>query len=426
WRSIGADLKEPQDLENIPALVIYGEEDYLMDKNVRDKFVEVYGDKVEYICHEGMGHNLHWEDPALIAGEVKDFFNATEPADIDEPAAYDVGEKGLPPVEATGAEPGDYYNKKGRLIKQLDSIPQGDWVDFKHYVELESGITMAYIEMGNPDGEDLLLLHGMTDSSRSWSLLTSYLAEDYHLYIPDQRGHGDTDKPDMKKYDRSVFSWDIACFMEEMGLEKANVMGHSMGSFNAQALAMDYPELVDKLILESTNMIGVNSENPEDSYNIYDPNSPTYEGVTWDYIEWWYYNTNPVPEVFHQFAMTECYSYPMDTWQVQFPVDYQARLLKNAGIEVLVLYGGVDYLFPVDTQDNVKKEMTEAGVDYQHITYKNRGHNLHWEEPEQVASDVKDFLNGTLDPSVIGHEYEPFNSSPPTGSGLLSDLDWVA
>ena len=95
----------------------------------------------------------------------------------------------------------------------------------------------------------------------------------------------------MKKYDRSVFAWDIACFMDEVGLEKASVMGHSMGSFNAQAFAMDYPEKVDKLILESTSMIGTNSENPDDSYNIYDPDSPTFEGVTWDYIEWWYYNT---------------------------------------------------------------------------------------------------------------------------------------
>lgn len=223
--------------------------------------------------------------------------------------------------------------------------------------------------------------------------------------------HGDTDKPDMKKYDRSVFSWDIACFMQEMGLKKASVMGHSMGSFNAQAFAMDYPEMVDKLILESTNMIGVNSEDPKDSYNIYDPVSPTYEGVTWDYIEWWYYNTNPVPEVFHQFAMTECYSYPMDTWQVQFPVSYQARLLKNAGIEVLVLYGGSDYLFSPDTQGVVKEQMTEAGVDYQHITYVNRGHNLHWEESQQVADDVQDFLNGTIDKSITERTYEPFHNN---------------
>lgn len=403
WRAIGGSLREPQDLEDIPAMVIYGEDDYLMDETVRDQFVEAYGDNVEYICHEGMGHNVHWEDPAMIAEEVLDFFNRTEPAEIAAPAEYPVGDKPEAPVAPTGAQP-----EEGKLPT---SIAQGDWNNFKKYVELDSGITMAYIEMGNPDGEPLVLLHGMTDSSRSWSLLVPYLVDDYHLYIPDQRGHGDTDKPDMKKYDNSVFAWDIACFMDEVGLEKASVMGHSMGSFNAQAFAMDYPEKVDKLILESTRMIGTNSENPDDSYNIYDPDSPTFEGVTWDYIEWWYYNTNPVPEVFHQMAMHECYSYPLETWQVQFPVDYQARLLKNAGIEVLILYGGTDYLMDAASQEIVKQQMTEAGVDYQYITYTNRGHNLHWEESEQVADDVKAFLNGTLDPELTQHEYEPFNNA---------------
>lgn len=416
WRAIGAGLREPQDLEDIPAMVIYGEEDYLMDKSVRDKFVEVYGDNVEYICHKGMGHNLHWEDPDLIAEEVHDFFDRTEPAAVAAPKDYPVADKTEPPVAPTGAKPEE--------DKLPTSIAQGDWTNFKKYVKLDSGITMAYIEMGNPDGEDLVLLHGMTDSSRSWSLLVPYLVDDYHLYIPDQRGHGDTDKPDMKKYDRSVFAWDIACFMDEVGLEKASVMGHSMGSFNAQAFAMDYPEKVDKLILESTRMIGTNSEDPNDSYNIYDPDSPTFEGVTWDYIEWWYYNTNPVPEVFHQMAMHECYSYPLETWQVQFPVDYQARLLKNAGIDVLVLYGGVDYLFNADSQTVVKEQMTEAGVNYQHITYQNRGHNLHWEESEQVAKDVKAFLNGTLDPNLTQHEYAPFSSGSATTE--LSQLNPAA
>lgn len=414
WRSIGGSLAEPQDLKDIPAMVIYGEEDYLMGKSVRDDFVEAYGDSVEYICHAGYGHNLHWENPEMISEEILDFFDRTEAAEIAPPADYPVAEKNPAPVQPTGMDPAPYFDKDGRLKAQLSEIPQGDWVNFKHYVELESGITMAYIEMGNPEGEPLVLLHGMTDSSRSWSTIVEYFADDYHLYIPDQRGHGDTDKPDMKKYDRSVFSWDIACFMDAMGLEKASVMGHSMGSFNTQAFAMDYPERVDKIILESTNMVGTNSEDPNGAYSEYDPDSPLNAGkseseiVTWDFIEWWYYNTIPVPEVFHQMVMADCYHYPLETWQVQFPASYQARILANNDIDVLVLYGGSDFLFGPSTQDVVKQQMTEAGVNYQHITFTNRGHNLHWEEPAQISEDVKAFLNGTLDPSITEHEYEPF------------------
>lgn len=414
WRSIGGSLKEPQDLEDIPALAIWGEEDYLMGKSVRDHFMANYGDAVEYIIHPGYGHNIHWENPEMIAEEVIEFFESTEKAEIAPPAAYPVAEKAPAPVASEGTKPTPYYDENGRLIAQLNEIPQGDWVDYKHYVELKSGITMAYIEMGNPEGEPLLLLHGMTDSSRSWSTLVEYFVKDYHLFIPDQRGHGDTDKPDMKKYDRSVFSWDIACFLDEMGIDKISVMGHSMGSMNTQAFAMDYPERVDKVILESTMMIGTNSENPADAYSAYDPKSPANAGlpessiVTWDFIEWWYYNTIPVPEVFHQMMMANCYHYPLETWIVQWAPDYQARILANNHIEVLVLYGGVDFLMGGDTQKTVKEQMTEAGVDYQYITYTNRGHNLHWEEPAQIAEDVQSFLNGTLDPTLTEHEYTPF------------------
>ncbi|HMM05412.1 MAG TPA: alpha/beta fold hydrolase [Clostridiales bacterium] len=405
WRAIGGSLAEPQDLnEDIPAIVIYGEDDYLMNASVRETFKRNYGDSVKYICHEGMGHNLHWEDPSMISDEIIDFFNSTKAAEVIVDNSYPVAEKVSPPIAPTGVDPSEYYNADGKLVKQLDSIAQGDWVNFKHYVELESGIKMAYIEMGNPNGTPLMLLHGMTDSSRSWSSIVPYLVKEYHLYIPDQRGHGDTDKPDMKKYDRSLFAYDLSCFMDEMGLTKVSIMGHSMGSMNAQAFAMDYPDKVDKLILESTIMIGSNSATDAGSFSEYDMESPANAGktwseiVTWDpFIQWWYYNTIPVPKVFHQMVMSDCYNYPPENWTFLFPASYQARILANHNIDTLVLHGSLDYLMGSATQDKVKSQMSQAydgkTATYEYKEYTGYGHNIHWEIPETIATDVKAFLN---------------------------------
>ena len=75
-------------------------------------------------------------------------------------------------------------------------IAQADWDSYRQKIDLSTGITMAYVEMGVEDGEPLMLIHGMTDNSRSWSLIAPYFAEaGYHIYMIDLRGHGETDQP---------------------------------------------------------------------------------------------------------------------------------------------------------------------------------------------------------------------------------------
>ena len=64
-------------------------------------------------------------------------------------------------------------------------VNQAEWSSLKTEVRLPSGIKLAYVELGDPNGEPLLLLHGYTDSSRSWSLTAPYLSH-YRLIIPDQ------------------------------------------------------------------------------------------------------------------------------------------------------------------------------------------------------------------------------------------------
>ena len=53
-------------------------------------------------------------------------------------------------------------------------ISQEDWDANRQYIELDTGITMSYVEMGDPDGPDLILQHGMTDNSRGWSLMAPH------------------------------------------------------------------------------------------------------------------------------------------------------------------------------------------------------------------------------------------------------------
>lgn len=102
-------------------------------------------------------------------------------------------------------------------------------------VTTPDGLAMTYVEAGNPDGPPLLLLHGYTDNSRSWSLLAPLLA-DHRLIMLDLRGHGGSQAPACC-YGPDSLAHDVDGFMQAINLPRADVMGHSMGSVTAMTLA---------------------------------------------------------------------------------------------------------------------------------------------------------------------------------------------
>ena len=64
-----------------------------------------------------------------------------------------------------------------------------------HSIQLSTGVRLPYVEQGSPSGVPMVLLHGYSDSWRSFELLLSHLPDSIHAYALTQRGHGDADKP---------------------------------------------------------------------------------------------------------------------------------------------------------------------------------------------------------------------------------------
>ena len=155
----------------------------------------------------------------------------------------------------TNNTPSSAENNSSNTTYELQmEISQEDWDANRQYIELDTGITMSYVEMGDPDGPDLILQHGMTDNSRSWSLVASYFTEaGYHVYMPDLRGHGYTDKPDTGMYTINDYATDLAAFMDAKGIESADLVGHSLGSMTMQAFMFAYPERCEHVVLVSSN-----------------------------------------------------------------------------------------------------------------------------------------------------------------------------
>lgn len=116
-----------------------------------------------------------------------------------------------------------------------ETIDQDRWTERRETVKLANGQKIAVYEYGDPAGKPLVLLHGLTDSSRSWTLLLPAFSE-FRVIIPDQRGHGASSRPECR-YSLADYAFDLKLVMDELEIERAAIAGHSLGSMVAMEFA---------------------------------------------------------------------------------------------------------------------------------------------------------------------------------------------
>lgn len=108
-------------------------------------------------------------------------------------------------------------------------------------------VELAFEEFGDPANSPLIILHGFFASSRNWRQVAQRLAERFHVYVPDMRNHGAS--PHHPLMDYPAMTADLLRFIDDRGLQTANLLGHSMGGKIAMWLALTSPTRVNKLIV---------------------------------------------------------------------------------------------------------------------------------------------------------------------------------
>ncbi|MBX7172827.1 MAG: alpha/beta hydrolase [Pyrinomonadaceae bacterium] len=115
------------------------------------------------------------------------------------------------------------------------------------------GAKIRYLEAGDATKPKVILLHGLGANADSWQptpLVSSIVAlsAKYHVIAPDQIGFGKSDKPFLK-YRVATYADFLDKFMSELKIEKASLVGNSLGGWVAGLMAVKYPNRVEKLIL---------------------------------------------------------------------------------------------------------------------------------------------------------------------------------
>jgi 3-oxoadipate enol-lactonase len=122
-------------------------------------------------------------------------------------------------------------------------------------------VKFCYEILGKEDGYPVLLIHGFGVKKEVWMAQVDDLSYDFKVIRFDNRGAGKSDRPSGNHIE--IFADDTKNMMDYLNIEKAHVMGWSLGGMIAQNFALKYPERVNKLVLICTTAGFPTEEGPE-------------------------------------------------------------------------------------------------------------------------------------------------------------------
>ncbi|MCZ2525788.1 alpha/beta fold hydrolase [Streptomyces sp. NPDC059506] len=109
-------------------------------------------------------------------------------------------------------------------------------------------IRLAHRVLGAQDAPPVVLLHGLGGTAASWDDVAGPLSEEHRVHVLELRGHGNSDWPGT--YSFELMRDDVLAFLDTLGLERVDLVGHSMGGTVALLLAQEQPDRVGRLVLE--------------------------------------------------------------------------------------------------------------------------------------------------------------------------------
>jgi pimeloyl-ACP methyl ester carboxylesterase len=250
-------------------------------------------------------------------------------------------------------------------------------------------IKLPYVEQGDATGVPVVLLHGVTDSWRSFEPVLPHLPDDVRAIAVTLRGHGDAPKPEAG-YQIEDLAGDVIALMDELALGQAIVVGHSMGTMVAENIAVERPERVLGLVLAGTfgqpqracpGLLEVRAE-------FGDIQDPIARGVAHEFQA--STTARPLDPGQLDVFVDESLKVPARVWREAFrafpEVDYSAEL-RSLRAPALLVWGDQDVLIPRAEQDLLLDTLPDARLE----VYEGTGHAVHWDEPERFAGDVAAF-----------------------------------
>jgi pimeloyl-ACP methyl ester carboxylesterase len=269
----------------------------------------------------------------------------------------------------------------------------------KKTMALPDGETLAYIDRGDPAGPAVVLIHGYTDSARDWVPLLPYLSKKFRLILVDIRGHGQSSKPECC-YTRLDFAYDIKLLLDGLSVQKADLVGHSLGSIIAQTFAEYWPERTRRVVLiSSTGGAPPGAQKKPPQFDFITEIRKLKEPIEADspfMIAWWDSPT-PVDPDFIRRERKDAAGIPLRVWLAVLDQGLSGdhlyaelqSTLPRLKAPTLLIWGSKDPIM----EEAVRKTLRDALPAARVKVFDGLGHNPFWEQPAGVARVINGFLD---------------------------------
>jgi pimeloyl-ACP methyl ester carboxylesterase len=138
----------------------------------------------------------------------------------------------------------------------VDASSSSTNLETRHSFVSVEGMRLHWAEMGEANQRvPVVLLHGLNDSYLTWKRVAPELAVDRRVLMPDLPGYGLSDRPDAS-YELRWHAHVMAKWLEGVGLEKVDIVGHSFGGGVAQVMLLECPERIRRLVLVASGGLG--------------------------------------------------------------------------------------------------------------------------------------------------------------------------
>lgn len=247
-----------------------------------------------------------------------------------------------------------------------------------------------------------MMLHGYSDSWFSFSRLLPALPPAWHVVVPDQRGHGDSDRP-AEGYDINDMARDALELMDRLAIGSVTLVGHSMGSFVAQRMAALAPRRIASIVLAGSGPSLANDVVVELSAAVDALSDPVDPG----FIREFQMSTlhRFPPDEFLRRVMTESAKLPARVWKQVMQGFLRAPECGAIQCPALVVWGEQDAIFSRREQEELLRRIPGAVLK----VMRGVGHSPHWEDPAAFLHLLNDAVpdgGGAQDGMRSSHQEE--------------------